>query len=59
MNEPRAPQIVRVTPGLPPVPEPHPAAYDSHVAEEVYELIDTLCPQEELAAGKTIKRFEW
>ncbi len=60
MNEQvRNPKIVSVTPGVPPVPEPHPADYSSLINDETYARIDELCPQDVLSGGRTIKRFEW
>lgn len=60
MNEhPRAPKVVRMTPGEPRVPEPHPADYSKPISDEVFGLIDQVCAQNELSSGRTLQRFEW
>lgn len=60
MNEhPRAPKVVRMTPGAPLAPEPHQADYIAEIPEEVFAAIDRLCPQDELSGGRPLKRIEW
>ena len=55
----RSPKIVRVTQGVPPVPEPHPADYSSKISDATIEHLKEVCPQDILSGGRTIKRFEW
>lgn len=53
------PRAVGVVPGPPLVPEPFPADYHDEIPEEMFALIDELCPQDVLAGGKTLAKFEF
>lgn len=55
----RKPVAVSTRPGHPMAPDPVRADYRQEIPEEVYELIDEQCDQDELSGGKTIEKFEW
>jgi hypothetical protein len=58
-DQPRASRVVRVTPGRPQVPEPHPADYSAAIPDSTLALIDELCDQNDLSSGRTLQRFDW
>jgi hypothetical protein len=58
-DQPRASRTVRMTPGQPRVPEPHPADYSTPVTDAALALVDELCNQNELSSGRSLQRFEW
>jgi hypothetical protein len=60
MNEDkRSPQVVHLCQGTPNLPTPVDVDYSGKITDEMMNLIDELCPQDELAAGEVIKRCAW
>ena len=57
-NEHRpGPVALAAVPGKPLVPEPFAADYHDEVPEEMYALIDEMCPQDVLSQGRLIAKF--
>ena len=60
MTEDRfAPCVVRSTPGAVLAPEPHPADYEQEIPEDIYALVDELCPQDIPIVGRVITALDW
>jgi hypothetical protein len=53
------PQSMTATIGRPSVPEPVAASYGSDIPDEIYDLIDEVCPQDIAESGTVLACFHW
>lgn len=54
-----APRVVGAVPGRVLAPEPFAADYHQELPDEIFALIDELCPQDILSKGRVVAAFEF